>query len=179
MTGGGFSALPSAHRALLVLMAINGAVVGWFVVHAFSLVGAWGMRIGAVALAALALLTLHAIWAQRPWAAWSALAVASGELTFVLYAWAAQLDRMWTIVGALVAGALMSAAFWSGEPPTASLYRRHRMFFAVIVAFPAWVAAGGLFMPALIDYFLPFAVPPLHARFIGAMYAAGATMMLL
>ena len=57
--------------------------------------------------------------------------------------------------------------------------RRQRIFFAIIVAFPAWVAAGGLFLPGQIDQFLPFTPPPLHARFIGAMYLAGATMMLL
>jgi hypothetical protein len=70
-------------------------------------------------------------------------------------------------------------AFFAGEAASGTLTHRQRVLFAIIVAFPAWVAAGGLFLPAEIDQFLPFKVPPLHARFIGAMYIAGAAMMLM
>src|SRR5204863_6758331 len=63
-------------------------------------------------------------------------------------------------------------------PSSKAVARRQRIFFGIIVAFPAWVAAGGIFFTHRIDDFLPFVVPPLHARFISAMYLAGATMML-
>src|SRR6266542_1718170 len=179
MNAGQFSALPMAWRALFVLLLLNCISIGLFVAHAVSLSSAWGMRLSSIGLAALALLALYAVWGRKAWAAWSALAVACGVLTVVLYAWATHLDRTWSIVGAVIAGVLIVAAFQVGEPSTKSLHRRQRIFFAIIVAFPAWVAAGGLFLPGRIDEFLPFRVPPLHARFIGAMYVAGATMMLL
>ncbi len=179
MNAGQFSALPMAWRALFVLLLLNCISIGLFVAHAVSLSSAWGMRLSSIGLAALALLALYAVWGRKSWAAWSALAVACGVLTVVLYALATHLDRTWSIVGAVIAGVLIVAAFQVGEPPTKSLHQRQRIFFAIIVAFPAWVAAGGLFLPGRIDEFLPFRVPPLHARFIGAMYVAGATMMLL
>jgi hypothetical protein len=74
---------------------------------------------------------------------------------------------------------IIGLVFFAGEAASGTLTHRQRVFFAIIVAFPAWVAAGGLFLPAEIDQFLPFKVPPLHARFIGAMYIAGAAMMLM
>jgi hypothetical protein len=77
------------------------------------------------------------------------------------------------------AAVLIFVIFQIGEPASKALTRRQRIFFGIIVAFPAWVAAGGLFLPGRINDFLPFTPPPLHARFIGAMYLAGATMMLL
>jgi hypothetical protein len=36
-----------------------------------------------------------------------------------------------------------------------------------------------MFLPAQVEAVLPFAVPPLHARFLGAMYLSGATFMIL
>jgi hypothetical protein len=83
------------------------------------------------------------------------------------------------LLHAAVAAGVLGLAFWIGEPASKTVIRRQRIFFAIIVAFPAWVAAGGLFFPDRIDEFLPFKVPPLHARFIGAVYLAGATMMTL
>src|SRR5262245_12244589 len=81
MNGGQFSALPMAWRALFALLLLNGVAIGWFAAHAVSLSGASGMRLSAIGLAALALLTLYATWTRKAWAAWSAIAVASGVLT--------------------------------------------------------------------------------------------------
>jgi hypothetical protein len=40
------------------------------------------------------------------------------------------------------------------------------------------VGVWGFFIPAHVDMALPWLVPPLHARFLGAMYLSGATSML-
>jgi hypothetical protein len=165
---------------LLLLLLVNFAWIGLvFAAHAFSLPSGWGLRVAAIALAALALLTLYATWSRKDWAAWSTLAVASGALTVDLYAWSAPLGGVWPLVDAAIAVVMIALAFAIGEVPSKVITRRQRIFFAIIVAFPAWVAAGGWFWPARIDEFLPFRVPALHARFIGAVYLAGATMMLL
>jgi hypothetical protein len=180
MNPGPFSALPTTQRALFVLLTVYCIPIGLiFPVYAFSFPGAWGMRLSAIGLVVLALLTLYAIWQQKVWAAWSALAVVSGKLTVDLYAWSTQLHGIWPLVSIAYGAAVILVVFWIGEPATKALTRRQRLFFAIIVAFPAWVAAGGLFFPGQIERFLPFTPPPLHARFIGAMYLAGATMMLL
>jgi hypothetical protein len=174
------SALPLTHRALFVLLLVNCIPIGLvFAAHALSLPSAWGMRLSAIGFVALALLTLYALWQRKDWAAWAALAVASAIWTVDLYAWSTNLDRIWSLVSAAVAAVTICLVFLIGEATTKTMTPRQRAFFAIILAFPAWVAAGGLFFPGQIDQFLPFKIPPLHARFIGAVYLAGATMMLL
>src|SRR5205823_5963969 len=39
------------------------------------------------------------------------------------------------------------------------------------------VGAWAFFAPAQVDHALPWLVPPLHARFLGAMYLSGTTFM--
>lgn len=176
----GFAALPLRQGALLVLLLVGGAWIGFvFAAHTATQLAASGMWLSLIGFVALALITLYAIWKRKVWAPWTALAVASGMLTIALHGWATKLDAIWPPVTAVLAIAAIGIAFLIGEPASATLTRRQRTFFAIIFAFPAWVAAGGLFLPGQIDQFLPFKVPPLHARFIGAMYIAGAVMMLL
>jgi hypothetical protein len=177
MSSTGFAALPLRNRALFLLMLVLCIRIGMFLIHATALQPARGMQISAIGLAALALLTLYALWQARDWAAWSALAVVSGTWTIDLYAWSTG-DRILALASAGVGAVMICLIFRIGQLPTKTLTLRTRSFFAIIIGFPAWVAAGGLFLPGQIEDFLPFAVPPLHARFIGAMYAAGATMML-
>ena len=55
----------------------------------------------------------------------------------------------------------------------------HKAFFAVICVAAAVVAIGGLLLPAVLaDMFSWFTLPPLHARFLGAIYLWGALFML-
>jgi hypothetical protein len=174
-----FSALPLSHRALFVLLLVTCIWVGLFYsIHVYSLPFPWGMWLSAIGLAGLAVLALHALWQRNDWAAWLALAVVSGLLTIDLYSWSTNAGRIWPLATAAMSTTMIYFIFQIGEPATKVLTRRMKIFFAIIIAFPAWVAIGGLFFPGQIDQFLPFRVPPLHARFIGAMYAAGATMML-
>jgi hypothetical protein len=56
--------------------------------------------------------------------------------------------------------------------------RAQRVFFAVIFAAALLVAVLGLFNPGYLDsMFTWLELPPLHARFIGAIYAFGAVFM--
>src|SRR5712692_3155184 len=56
--------------------------------------------------------------------------------------------------------------------------RRHRTYFAAVGLLALWVGVWGYFIPGHVDVALPWLVPPLHARFLGAMYLSGATFML-
>src|SRR5258707_7270417 len=77
-----YSELPLTHRALFVLLLLSCILTGLiFPTHAFTLPSAWGMRLSAVGLGALALLTLYALWDRKVWAAWATLAVVSGIWT--------------------------------------------------------------------------------------------------
>jgi hypothetical protein len=53
----------------------------------------------------------------------------------------------------------------------------HRIYFVVVGLFALWVGVWGYFVPAQVYRALPWPVPPLHARFIAAMYFAGLLAM--
>ena len=53
-----------------------------------------------------------------------------------------------------------------------------RAFFAAVGLLALWVGGWGFFIPDQVDMALPFLVPPLHARFLGAMYLSGLTFMI-
>jgi hypothetical protein len=57
--------------------------------------------------------------------------------------------------------------------------RSFRAYFALVGLFALWVGAWGYFVPAEVVRALPWPVPPLHARFIAAIYLAGLLAMLL
>lgn len=58
-----------------------------------------------------------------------------------------------------------------------SLTRGHRIYFAAVGLLALWVGVWGYFIPGQVDAAIPWLVPPLHARFLGAMYLSGATFM--
>lgn len=53
----------------------------------------------------------------------------------------------------------------------------HRVYFAAVGLFALWVGIWGYAFPAEVGRALPWPVPPLHARFIGAMYLSGTVLM--
>lgn len=55
----------------------------------------------------------------------------------------------------------------------------HRAYFFVVVWFTLWVGFFGFFRPAEILRALPWPVPPLHARFIGAFYLSATVFLVL
>jgi hypothetical protein len=52
-----------------------------------------------------------------------------------------------------------------------------RLYFLTVGLFAAFVAVVGLLFPQWIDHAIPWAVPPLHARVIGAVYLGGMVLM--
>jgi hypothetical protein len=58
------------------------------------------------------------------------------------------------------------------------LTKAHRIYFWAVGLFALWVGLWGYFVPTEIGRAIPWSVPPLHARFIGAMYLSGAVLML-
>lgn len=59
----------------------------------------------------------------------------------------------------------------------ALLTRSHRVYFASVGLFALWVGLWGTLMPGEIVRAIPWTVPPLHARFLGAMYLSGLVLM--
>jgi hypothetical protein len=55
----------------------------------------------------------------------------------------------------------------------------HRGYFSVVVWFTLWVGFFGFFRPGQILRALPWPVPPLHARFIGAFYLSATVFLTL
>jgi hypothetical protein len=53
-----------------------------------------------------------------------------------------------------------------------------KIFYAAVAVLALWVGAWGYFAPAQVDLALPWLIPPLHARFLGAMYLSGTTFMI-
>jgi hypothetical protein len=45
-----------------------------------------------------------------------------------------------------------------------------RVYFAAVGLLALWVGIWGYFIPSRVDYAIPWLVPPLHARFLGAIY---------
>jgi hypothetical protein len=53
--------------------------------------------------------------------------------------------------------------------------RLERIYFGAVALLAAWVGFWGYALPSRVEHALPFLVPPLHARFLGAMYLSGVT----
>lgn len=56
--------------------------------------------------------------------------------------------------------------------------RGQKIYFAAVGLLALWVGIWGYFIPNQVDKAIPWLVPPLHARFLGAMYLSGAAFML-
>lgn len=56
--------------------------------------------------------------------------------------------------------------------------RAQKIYFAAVGLLALWVGGWGYFVPARVDEAIPWLVPPLHARFLGAMYLSGTAFML-
>jgi hypothetical protein len=55
--------------------------------------------------------------------------------------------------------------------------RAHRIYFAFVGLFALWVGVWGYFVPSEISRAIPWQVPALHARFIGAMYLSAVVVL--
>lgn len=55
--------------------------------------------------------------------------------------------------------------------------RGQKIYFAAVGLFALWVGIWGYFIPGHVDWALPWLVPPLHARFLGAVYLSAAVLL--
>jgi hypothetical protein len=53
-----------------------------------------------------------------------------------------------------------------------------RVYFAAVGLLAGWVGFPAYLVPSKVEKVLPFSVPPLHARFIGAVYLSGFVLMI-
>lgn len=56
--------------------------------------------------------------------------------------------------------------------------RGQRIYFGAVGLLALWVGIWGYFFPGQVDKAIPWLVPPLHARFLGAMYLSGTAFMI-
>ena len=59
----------------------------------------------------------------------------------------------------------------------AEITRSERLYFAAVGVLALWVGFWGYFVPSEVERAIPFSVPPLHARFLGAVYLSGLAIM--
>jgi hypothetical protein len=59
-----------------------------------------------------------------------------------------------------------------------TITRGQKIYFAAVGLLALWVGVWGYFIPSQVDKAIPWPVPPLHARFLGAMYLSGTTFMI-
>ena len=132
-----------------------------------------------VGLVLLTIITIAGLWLRKPGALWLTLIVISLAATLSLFFWSMNFHRVLVGLDVAVLFAVSMLTFRSGPPLGRDVSLPQRMLFGFVLSFAAWVAYWGLFRPAQIAQALPFSVPPLHARFLGAMYLSGAVFMLL
>jgi hypothetical protein len=59
-----------------------------------------------------------------------------------------------------------------------AITRGQRIYFGAVGLLALWVGSWGYFIPDKVDKAIPWLVPPLHARFLGAMYLSGTAFMI-
>ncbi len=55
---------------------------------------------------------------------------------------------------------------------------QHRLYFVTVGLLALWVGVWGYFIPSHVDWAIPWLVPPLHARFLGAVYFSAAVIQI-
>jgi hypothetical protein len=122
--------------------------------------------------------TFWGVWRRRTWALWSVLVVVSVELTIQLCARTQHVGSTFTAASFILLTITLVAVFGLAAIPGSQTNAYQRALFGCVAAFAGIVAFWGLLAPKEIARALPLAVPPLHARFLGAMYLSGAVMMI-
>src|SRR5918992_3839258 len=64
-----------------------------------------------------------------------------------------------------------------GEGGTQLVGRGAKAYFVAVGILALWVGFWGYFVPGRVDKAIPFMVPPLHSRLLGAMYLSGLVLM--
>ena len=138
------------------------------------------LRFYAASLLVLAVVTMYAVWAQKMWAPWLVLVTTSMKLVVDALNWAEELDRALIPLSEVLNGGIIVLAFVTyAYPSSERVTRGMKVFFGFVLLLAAVVGYWGYLAPGNVEATLPFAVPELHARFLGAMYLSGATFMIL
>ena len=167
-------------KVLSALLAIQlASVAGIFAPYVFAQPDRMGLRIFAVIVGLFALFTLASVWLDKPWGIWTTLTLVSFKLTVDLFTWTVHLNHLLILLSVIINAAIVLIAFRQAAPIGAAVTSSEKVFFGCVLVLAGWVGYWGLFMPAQVDIALPFKVPPLHARFLGAMYLSGAIAMLV
>lgn len=167
-------------RALLALLLGQFVGVGgMFPYYAFARQDLWWLKLFALVLATLGVIAIGGVWRRARWALWAVVILVALKFVVDLFHFSLDLDRRLLPVSTLINIAIFVIALRSARPIGDQISNGQRAFFACVLALAAWVAARGLFDPAHLAATIPFDVPPLHSRFLGAMYLSGATFMLL
>ena len=167
-------------RALLaLLLAQLVPTLALFPYYAFARQEAWGLRLFALALAALAVAAFVGVLRRAPWALWAVVVLVALKMVVDVFGYALTNELAPAVLATALNAAILGIAFRLAGPMGARVTRGQRAFFACVLALAAWVAVRGLLFPGHLSRTIPFDVPPLHSRFLGAMYLSGATFMLL
>jgi hypothetical protein len=162
---------------LLLAQFVGAGVL--FPFYAFTRQESVGLRVFSVCLALLAAFTIFSVWQRKAWAMWAVLTLVSFKLTLDIFNYALDLDRVMLPLSELINAGVIALAFRAAIPHSLQLTTSQKIFYGCVLALAGWVGFWGMFLPGQVDRALPFMVPPLHARFLGAMYLSGATFMAL
>jgi len=164
---------------IMVLLVLHlPSIVFLFPRYAFTAGGA-PLRVFAVGLALFTLLAIGGLWLRKSWGLWVTLVVVACKATVDLFFWSQGVTPVLAIVSWATLALIVALVFLEGAPSTDGIAPYQRALFGSVLAFAAWVAVWGWLFPAEIGSRLPLTVPPLHARFLGAMYLAGSVFMIL
>ncbi|MBV8196957.1 MAG: hypothetical protein JO263_02385 [Candidatus Eremiobacteraeota bacterium] len=163
---------------LIVLTLAQLVVICGFIARYAFTQGGTGLRVFAIGVTLFTLLTLGGLVLRRAWKLWATLVAVSLMATIDLFAWA-QNDRVLASVSFCLLVIMTVLIFRTRVDATPFVSPMQRVLFGCVLGFAAWVAFWGLLRPADAVNALPFAVPPLHARFLGAMYLSGAVGLTL
>ncbi|NJK29616.1 MAG: hypothetical protein HC851_15645 [Acaryochloris sp. RU_4_1] len=167
------------HKVLLFLLTAQFVGVGFaFPYYTWFQQNSIELRIFAAILAAFALFTLVSVGFRKSWVMWAVLVVVSFKLTIDLYAWSLNLDRSCLLWGSTAINlGIIGIAFQSPAPTLSTVTLSQKIYYGFVLGLALLIGLWGMFFPAQVLQVLPFMVPPLHARFLGAMYLSGATFM--
>lgn len=173
-------ARPGSIKALSLLLVVQFVGIGaGFLYYVLTKPEGMGLQIFATVVALLALFTIGGVWLQKSWAMWATLTLVSFKLTIDLFTWTIGFNRPLLLFNQVINAAILFLAFKEAGPPSPRVTPPQKVFFFCVLLLAGWVGYWGIFVPAQVDMALPFKVPPLHARFLGAMYFSGVSAMIL
>ena len=152
--------------------------LAWCSFYGFTWHGS-GLQIASETLTVLTIVAIGGLFLLKPGALWLTLIVVSCDATVALFFWSMNFNRLLIVLATAALTVISVLTFRLSPPvgPRVGLYQR--ILFGCVLVFAAWVAFWGLFRTSEVARAIPFPVPPLHARFLGAMYLSGAVFMFL